>query len=136
MGLEDQDKLINLSSNEKVNDSESSTTEKKLSSDFQIFANNIKIFLGNIYLTMPSVFNKTGWLGGILMYSMIAALNTYTMTSMLKVVDVIAAKKGEVKSYSDLSRKIFGKKGKLITDICMFIVQFTCCVGYLYFISE
>ncbi len=49
------------------------------STAFQSYMNSIKIFLGNVYLTMPNVFSKTGWLGGILLYSGICVINTYTM---------------------------------------------------------
>ena len=39
--------------------------------------------MGNVYLTIPSVFSKTGIVGGIMLYSLVAVLNTYTMTQIL-----------------------------------------------------
>lgn len=29
-----------------------------------------------------------------------------------------------------------GLNGEILVDIMMFVVQFSCCVGYLYFISD
>jgi hypothetical protein len=51
----------------------------KKSNDFQSFINSTKIFFGNVYLTIPHVFEQTGIVGGILLYSIIAVLNSYTM---------------------------------------------------------
>jgi solute carrier family 36 (proton-coupled amino acid transporter) len=104
--------------------------------------NSVKIFLGNVYLTIPSVFSKTGIVGGIMLYSLVAVLNTYTMTQILYVADAYSRKEDkngkltEVKSYTDLSERVHGKVGKVIVIILMFIVQFSCCVGYLYFVPN
>jgi hypothetical protein len=57
--------------------------------------NSIKIFLGNVYLTIPSVFVKTGLAGGILLYSVVALLNSYTMISMIHVADKLKKKSQE-----------------------------------------
>lgn len=55
------------------------------SNAYQSYFNSVKIFLGNVFLTMPNVFKETGWLGGLLLYSMIAAMNAYTMNQILIV---------------------------------------------------
>lgn len=95
-----------------------------------------------MFLTIPNVFSKTGWLGGILLYTIVASLNTYTMTNILEVASVYSKKpneKGhfrEVKSYTDLAERIQGNMGKLLCIIFMFIVQFSCCVGYLVFVAS
>ena len=52
----------------------------KKSTNLQSYMNSVKIFLGNVYLTIPNVFSKTGWLGGLMLYCIVALLNTYTMT--------------------------------------------------------
>jgi len=104
--------------------------------------NSVKIFLGNVYLTIPAVFSKTGIVGGIVLYCLVALLNTYTMTQILEVADIYSRKEGkdgkrsEVKSYTDLSQRVHGKVGKVIVIFFMFIVQFSCCVGYLYFVAN
>jgi amino acid permease len=41
----------------------------------------------------------------------------------------------EVKSYTDLAERIQGKPGKIAVIIFMFIIQFSCCVGYLFFVA-
>jgi hypothetical protein len=43
------------------------------------------MFLANSYLTMPAVFSQTGWVGGILLYSVVCLINTYTMMTILDV---------------------------------------------------
>lgn len=89
--------------------------------------NSVKIFLGNVYLTIPAVFNKTGLIGGIILYCSIALLNTYTMGLIIKVGLGVSKRRdtnGEfstVKSYSELSFRMWGKIGKLLTDIALFI---------------
>lgn len=90
--------------------------------------NSVKIFLGNVYLTIPNVFSQVGWLGGITLYSLVALLNTYTMTSILEVAKIYSEKKdekgqkSEVKSYTDLAQRIHGKPGQIGVIIFMFIV--------------
>ena len=64
------------------------------------------------------------------------------MTQILEVADIYSrkedknGKKSEVKSYTDLSERVHGKVGKVIVIFFMFIVQFSCCVGYLYFVAN
>lgn len=77
--------------------------------------NSVKLFLGNVYLTIPNVFSHTGWLGGILLYSTIALLNTYTMTQILGVASIYSLKRdprtgqaNEVKSYTDFAERVHG----------------------------
>ena len=41
--------------------------------------NSVKVFYGTVYLTYPNVMEQTGYVGAILLYSVVAALNTYTM---------------------------------------------------------
>ena len=52
---------------------------KKQSSDFQSFMNSAKLCYGNAYLSIPNVFSKTGWLGGICLFVITGLLNIYTM---------------------------------------------------------
>lgn len=99
----------------------------KQSNNFQSYVNSVKIFLGNVYLTIPAVFSKTGLIGGIILYVTVALLNTYTMGTIIEVAKDVSKKRtatGEiknVKSYSDLGNRLTGKKGKIIVDIAMFI---------------
>lgn len=41
----------------------------------------------------------------------------------------------EIRSYSDLGKRLWGTPGVILVNIMMFIVQFSCCVGYLYFVA-
>ena len=85
--------------------------------------NSVKVFLGNVYLTIPKVFSHTGWLGGILLYSLIALLNTYTMTTIIEVAAEYSKRSHkEIKQYTDLAKKVHGDKGRVLVIIFMFIV--------------
>lgn len=57
------------------------------------------MFLGNAWLTIPYVYMKTGWLGGLIVYLKVALLNLYTMRNN---VDVAA----------ELSRRPINSKGE------------------------
>ena len=41
----------------------------------------------------------------------------------------------DVKSYSDLGERVFGRRGKLVVDVCILVKQIGTCVTYLYFVS-
>jgi amino acid permease len=68
-------------------------------------------------------------------------MNSYTMTTIIYLAEGVSKKRlddGSIKpckSYSELGLRIWGPRGKIIVDIAMFIAQFSCCVGYLYFIA-
>jgi hypothetical protein len=92
----DTDNLIDQNLLSSSSTKESGEVNVKLSSNFQAYMNSVKIFLGNVYLTIPNVFSHVGWLGGITLYSLVALLNTYTMTSILEVAKIYSDKKDEM----------------------------------------
>lgn len=94
--------------------------------------NTAKLFFGNAYLTIPNTFKFTGWLGGLLLFVSIGCINCYTMILNLRVADLYP----NIPSYSELSRRVFGKTGKVIVDVSIWIMQVSCCISYLYFIAE
>lgn len=102
------------------------------SSDFQSWMNSAKLCYGNAYLSIPNVFSKTGWLGGILLFSIVGLLNIYTMMQNL----LVAERHPKLHSYSQMGGAIFGKWGKLAVDIPIWIMQLSTCCSYLYFIAE
>ena len=102
------------------------------SSNFQAFMNTAKLFFGNAYLSIPNTFMFAGLIGGILMFSLVGALNCYTMIQLLKV----AEKHPKIGSYSQLSLKVFGKRGKIVVDVSIWIMQLSCCISYLFFIGK
>ena len=93
---------------------------------------SVKLCYGNAYLSIPNVFSKTGWLGGILLFCSVGLLNIYTMMLNLHV----ASRHPRLHSYSEIGGKVFGKWGKLGVDIAIWIMQLSICCGYLYFIAE
>ena len=94
--------------------------------------NSAKLAYGNAYLSIPDVFSKTGWLGGIILFSLVGILNIVTMMQNLDV----AAVHPRLHSYSEIGGKVFGKWGKLAVDIPIWIMQLSVCCGYLFFIAE
>ena len=54
------------------------------SKPYQSYFNSVKIFLGNAYLTIPNVFKRTGWIGGIVLLTVIALLNCISMSMVMK----------------------------------------------------
>ena len=106
--------------------------DRRKSSDFQSWMNSAKLNYGNAYLSIPNVFSKTGWLGGLLLFSLTGLLNIYTMMQNL----LVAERHPRLHSYSEIGGKIFGKWGKLAVDIPIWIMQLSTCISYLYFIAE
>lgn len=94
--------------------------------------NTAKLFFGNAYLSIPNTFMFSGVIGGILMFSLVGALNCYTMLQILKVAD----RHPTIGTYSKLSLKVFGKKGKIVVDVCIWIMQLSVCISYLFFIGK
>ena len=81
---------------------------------------------------MPNVLSKTGWLGGICLFSGTGLLNIYTMMQNL----LVAERHPNLHSYSEIGGKVFGKWGKIAVDIPIWIMQLSTCCSYLYFIAE
>ena len=111
---------------------ESEAQARRKSSDFQSFMNSVKLAYGNAYLSIPNVFSKTGWLGGILLFSVVGILNIYTMMQNL----LVAERHPRLHSYSEIGGKVFGKWGKLAVDTAIWIMQLATCISYIYFIAQ
>lgn len=79
--------------------------------------NTAKLAYGNAYLAIPNVFSKTGWLGGILLFSIVGVLNIYTMMQNL----LLAERYPRMHSYSEIGMAVFGKVGKWSVDIPIWI---------------
>ena len=94
--------------------------------------NSAKLCYGNAYLSIPNVFSKTGWLGGLLLFTIVGLLNIYTMMQNL----LVAERHPRLHSYSEIGGKVFGKYGKWAVDIPIWIMQMSTCCSYLYFIAE
>lgn len=58
------------------------------------------------------------------------------MTVMIKVADEVGKTKGNISSYSELAKKLYGWKNKAVVDSMLYISQFALVVGYLYFMAE
>jgi amino acid permease len=109
-----------------------SIENRKQSSNFQSFVNTCKLVFGNAYLSIPNVFSLTGWVGGIVLFSVVGSLNIYTMIQNLDLHDRYPA----THSYSEIGLKVLGSKGKIVVDISIWLMQLSVCCSYLYFIAE
>ena len=94
--------------------------------------NSAKLCYGSAYLSIPSVFAKTGWLGGIILFSIVGLLNIYTMMQNL----LVAERHPRLHSYSEIGGKVFGKWGKVAVDTAIWIMQLATCISYIYFIAQ
>ena len=97
---------------------ENEANDRRRSSDFQSFMNSCKLAYGNAYLSIPNVFSKTGWLGGLILFSIVGILNIYTMMQNL----VVAERHPRLHSYSEIGGKVFGKWGKIAVDVPIWIM--------------
>ena len=80
--------------------------------------NTMKLDFGNAYLSIPNVFSKTGIIGGLMLFTVIGLLNIYTMMQCL----LVAERHPKMHSYSELGKRLFGKVGKVFTDIPIIIM--------------
>ena len=79
---------------------------------------------------LPNIYMKTGWLGGIILCTVVGSLNIYTMQLLLQVSEYTGSR-----SYSSLGALILGKKGKIL-DFGLWFISLTNCVAYIFFIGE
>lgn len=79
--------------------------------------NSAKLAYGNAYLSIPNVFSKTGWLGGIVLFTIVGILNIYTMMQNL----LVAERHPRLHSYSEIGLQVFGRVGKWAVDIPIWI---------------
>mmetsp|Transcript_560 Transcript_560/g.751 ORF Transcript_560/g.751 Transcript_560/m.751 type:complete len:310 (+) Transcript_560:71-1000(+) len=106
--------------------------DRRKSSDLQSWFNSAKLAFGNAFLSIPNVFSKTGWLGGVILFIIVGLLNIHTMMQNL----LVAERHPRLHSYSEIGGKVFGKWGKIAVDVPIWIMQMSTCCGYLYFIAE
>jgi amino acid permease len=81
---------------------------------------------------VPNVFSLTGWAGGIVLFCGVTTLNIYTMQLNLDV----AARHPKIRSYSEMTSKLMGLKGKIVCDAAIWVGQLGTCCSYLYFIAD
>jgi len=105
------------------------------SSPIQSYLNSAKLFFGNAYLTIPSVMMRTGVVGGIFIYLMVAFLNLVSMLMICKVAEKRSTPTAPIRSLSHLGENIFGKRGKIAVDSAIVVLQFSCLVMFLYTVS-
>ena len=133
LDISPNDYLLNRSNSIDVqNESDNLAVELELyqkSSNIQAYFNTLKVFLGNAWLTIPYVYMKCGWLGGLFVYLKVAVLNLYTMQNNVEVASEYSRRPinsngdtKEIKQYIDLSERVHGKVGLVLCIIFMFIV--------------
>jgi len=94
--------------------------------------NLVKANFGFVIFTFSKIFSMTGLIGGYTMYTFVFLINLYTM---LQIV-YLAARYPLTHSLSGLSYKIGGTAAKIVIDIAIIIIVFTCCCAYLFGIAE
>ena len=74
---------------------------------------------------------NTGYIGGVFLIMTIGSLNIYTITIQLKVSD----RHPDAHSFSELALRVLGRRGKLVVDIAIWMIQISAVISYLYFIA-
>ena len=68
--------------------------------------------MGSSYLLIPGIFAKTGWLGGIILYTVVCLLNVYSMYTILQVATAVSKKRlpngtyKTIRTYPDLAERL------------------------------
>ena len=76
------------------------------------------MILGNAYLTIPSVFALTGWLGGLILFPTLGILNIYTMILNCDLAEFYP----QAHSYTEIGFLVGGWKGKIVTQIAIWFM--------------
>jgi amino acid permease len=92
------------------------------SKGYQLYFNSVKIFLGNAYLTIPNVFKRTGWIGGIVLFVIVALLNCVSMSMVMTTASKKSTLSNKIASFSSLAQKVLGTKGKIVSDISVLLL--------------
>ncbi|GLJ40128.1 hypothetical protein SUGI_0822140 [Cryptomeria japonica] len=111
--------------------------EELLSSTWKSFGNILIAIVGAGVLGLPYTFKTTGWLTGIIMLGIVAALTYYCMMLLVwtkrKLENDGCVKMG---SFGDVAFTISGSNGKLMVDFMIVLSQAGFCVSYLIFIGN
>ena len=94
--------------------------------------NTAKLVSGTVFLGLPYVFSSAGWLGGIILITVIGSLNIYTMRMNMTLAETYP----EARSFSQIGAQILGPKEKHFLNGAILFVQLSLCAGYIYFIGE
>jgi len=110
--MENFDKVL-LNDNEKEDD-------KIKTNVFETTFNITKLFLGISILASPHAFSEGGIVGGIVGFAFAGALNILTVTMQSDAATAIG---GNIASYSELGRAVYGLYGKIFIDVFIIIAQ-------------
>ncbi|KAF7809582.1 amino acid transporter AVT3C-like [Senna tora] len=109
-----------------------------LSSNFKTFANIFISIVGAGVLGLPYCFKRTGWVTGLLMIFIVAALTYYCMLLLVRTRRKLESSLGfsKINSFGDLGFTICGPIGRFAVDAMIVLSQAGFCVSYLIFIAN
>lgn len=113
-----------------LTESMSRSSLKKLG-PWQTYFTLMKGFVCTGVLYLPSTFKDGGWLFTDLSLILSAFLTAYCGILLLEV-----RQKVKKNSYTQIGKLLYGKTGKLITDISLCLSQAGFCCGFIFFIKE
>lgn len=104
--------------------------EKHKAGIFHTFLNIVKLFLGISILAGPHSYHQSGIIGGVVGLSIAGLLISYTVKMQTEACIKVNTK---LRSYSELSRAVFGRGFKLTVDAFIMVVQVGLGISYLLF---
>ncbi|KAI4340121.1 hypothetical protein MLD38_024989 [Melastoma candidum] len=88
--------------------------------------NGLNALSGIGIITLPYTLSEAGWMSLTLLFSM-AAITFYTSILLKRCMD----NEPSAKSYSDVGAAAFGRRGRLLISICMYLELFLVPTGFL-----
>lgn len=92
-----------------------------------------KGFIGTGVLAMPHSFKEAGLGLSIFTTIILGAINYITLDQAVRVADHM---KAVSISLPGLAQRVLGRWGRIVAEVCILLMQFSACIGYLLFVSK
>lgn len=96
---------------------------------FGTFMSLLKGFVCTAILYLPDSFNQAGWLFQVISLSFSCCLTIFCAYLLIEVRKIV-----RLPSYSDMGEKLYGRAGKILVNIALFLSQAGFCCAYIRFI--
>ena len=129
--------LLEVSNGGRIGGTPSQGTQP-LSSTTKTFANLMLCTLGTGVLGLPYTFSTVGWVSGLLILAVSAAIAYHGMMLLVRSKCLFVQRHPDllVAGYGDLMFHVFGRYGRLVVDILLTLSTIACGISYLTFITQ
>ncbi|CAO2821749.1 unnamed protein product [Amaranthus hypochondriacus] len=115
-----------MAAEEELDNSQLSSLKEGNTSTFKTFFNGANAILGNGIILVPYALASGGWLSLLILFT-ISGLVTYTGFLLKKCLELDP----NIKSYSDIGKRAYGKIGEIIVSIVVYADLFMASTGFL-----